>query len=663
MAGRPDTAEADYQQALSLGAPPETWLALARVRLQRQLRQPKAGRDWEPFNKALAEAKKALENNPPAEPWRLALLEAAYLLARGEEKQALELYSAAEKEHPDAPNLLLALAAAYEQLDRPKDADRAVKELEGMKGQEGAVCLMRARLEAGRKQYDEARKRLTDGLKSLPEEMRPALRRELVQLDLRAGQTDQARQQLLALHENEPANRDWVMRLAELAFELGKLDETGRWEDELHKLEGPDGFFWRDYRARRLLAEASGPNDAKLAEASRLQAFIQNQRPSWPGTYVLQGLLSEAGGKFEQAAEAYQEAVRLGERTPFVYQRLVSLLLQTNQAEEADHYLALMQAQAGSPESYSSLESAVAARRGQIDRALEAARHRVAQHPKDKPPDAMAVLWLGQIQMAAGHTEEAEKTLLDAVKLAPPGNVPHLGGLFGFYVRVKRPEKARQTLQMIAKNEKLNEAQRASVLAQGYELLGGKEDQKQAEADYREAARSAPDDAAAQLRLARYLLRSGSDQQRREPEQLLRGVLGRWPDSSPARQMLAELLVERGGERQWQEVQRLMEGAGKDASLPDVNRRVEAMLLARRGGKENLDQARQILEGLVADPRRAAAADRLWLARLYEADGRLDPARRQYLTLVGGDNPSPAHLRRTSNSCCGTTSGTKPIRG
>ena len=186
-----------------------------------------------------------------------------------------------------------------------------------------------------------------------------------------------------------------------------------------------------------------------------------------------------------------------------------------------------------------------------------------------------------------------------------------------------------------------NKAQRASILAQGYELLGDKE---QAQASYREAAQLEPDDPAAQLRLAGYLLRTGSDQQRQEPERLLRGVLKRWPDSSPARRMLAELLVEHGGEPQWQEARRLVEEAGKDAAMPEVNRRVQAVLLTRRGGKENLDKARQILEELVLDPKRAAPSDRLRLAQLYETDGKLGPARQQYLKLVDRENPNAAHL-------------------
>ncbi len=643
-AGRMDAAETSYEQALSLGAPPETWLALASVRLQRQLRLPKTARDWGLFDKALAEAKKAQEKKPTAEPWRLALIEAEYTVARGEEKgesakaidNAVQRCRAVEREYPDAPKLLLALAAAYQRLDQPADAERVVKQLEAVKGQAGNACLLRAKLAVDRKQYDEARKVLAGGLQTLPKEEHPALQSELAQLALREGHTDQAREQLLKLHEKEPSNRDWVQRLAELAFESGKLPEVEQREKELRQLEGPDGLYWRYYRARRLLAEAAGPDDPKLVEAAKLQAFIQNQRPSWPKTYLLQGLLSEAGGKYQQAAEAYQESIRLGERLPMAYQRLISLLLQTGRADEADHYLLLMQDNIAPAETLASLEMVVAARRGQIDRALDAARRGVQQRPNDP----LAHLWLGQILLAADKAPEAETEIKKAVELAPD-DARALGGLFDFYIRTKHPDRARETLQTIGKNTKLTAAQRASILAQGYESLG---DQKQAEASYREAARLEPDDAAPQLRLASCLLRTGSDQQRQEPEQLLRDVLKRWPDSDPARRLLAELLVERGGEQQWQEAQRLIEGSGKDATRPEVNRRVQAMLLSRRGGKENLDKARQILEELLLDPKRGAPSDRLWLARLYEADGKLAPALQQYMKLVGVEKPNAAHL-------------------
>ena len=508
-AGRLDAAEARYEQALSLGAPAEVRVALAGVRLRRQLRLPKTARDWAPFCEALAQAKTAQTKKPPAEPWRLTLIEAEYLVARGAEqnktaeaiRQAVELCHTAERENPAAPNLLSALVPAYQRLEQPADADRVLMKLKEIKGQEGTACLSQARLEAGRKHYESARKLLAAGLETLPKEVQPVLRRELADLDLLEGRSTEAREELLKLHEAEPENRECVFRLIELAFDSGNLPEVEQREAELRKLEGPDGLFCRVYRARRLLTELTGPNDPRYAEAAELQAYIQNLRPFWPKTYLIQGLLSEAAGKLDQAAEAYEEAIKLGERLPVAYQRLISLLLVTGRAEEADHYLALMEDQIVPAESLASLEMVVAAKRGQIERTLDAARRGVQQRPKDP----MAHVWLGQVLQAAGKTEEAEASFRAAVALAPD-DVPHHRRAVRLLCRRTAARAARETLQAIGKNEKLNKGQRASLLAMGYDLLG---DRQEAEAGYREAARLAPDDAASQMRLAQYLVLRG----------------------------------------------------------------------------------------------------------------------------------------------------------
>ena len=197
----------------------------------------------------------------------------------------------------------------------------------------------------------EARKALTAGMETLPAELRPALQRELVRIALREGQWDQAREQMLKLHKTDPTNVELLTQLAELAFETGKFQEVEQWEKELRKLEGPDGLSCQYYEARRLLAQANGPEDANLTRASELQTHIQNRRPAWPKAYLLSGLLRENRGKFEQAVEAYQEAIRLGEQQSMAYERLISLLTQLDRLAEADRYLQLLQDQIASPES------------------------------------------------------------------------------------------------------------------------------------------------------------------------------------------------------------------------------------------------------------------------------------------------------------------------
>ena len=643
-ADRLDAAEQRYLQALELMPSAQVRLALARVLLLKQLRLPIESRDWGSFEKALAEAKQPDGEGPSNDAWRLKMLEADYLIARGEEPArreesaaaALALCREVEGEHPDAAGILPLLASAYERLEQPEEADRILNRLEALEDQKGQALMLKAKFLAARKQHEQARKLLADGLQSLPAEMHPALLMELSLIELSEGRADEARRHLLELRKRQPENLGLTVQLAEMSFESGESGEVEKWEQELRGLEGDDGVFWRYFRARRLLTEAAGPDDPKLVEAEELQAFVQAQRPAWSRAYLLSGMLSEARGKFDQAIEAYRGAIRLGERQPSAYRRLISLLLQANQAGEADRYLSLMHDQAAPTEAFSSLDSAVAARRGQIDRALESARLAAA----NRPDDIMAKLWLGQLLLSADKTAEAEEALKEAV-LSAPDDPRALGALFGFYVRANRPDDAREILQRVAGNDKLDAAQRASFLAQGYESLG---DREQALANYREAARLAEGEAAAQVRLAGYLLRAGQREDQSEAERLLRESLQKSPDFGPARRLLAQLLVERGGEQSWLEARQLLEEAGKDGQFTDVDRRLRAMILARRGGKENLEQAKRILEELTADPRKATDVDRRLLTRLYEAGGDVELARLQYQRLVSRENPAFSDL-------------------
>ena len=84
---------------------------------------------------------------------------------------------------------------------------------------------------------------------------------------------------------------DWVVQLAELAFDTGDFAELEQWDGELRKLEGPDGLVWQYLETRRLLAQAKDLDDAELAEASALQTRISSQRPAWPKTHLLEGLV------------------------------------------------------------------------------------------------------------------------------------------------------------------------------------------------------------------------------------------------------------------------------------------------------------------------------------------------------------------------------------
>ena len=388
--GRPaGRGRAYYEQALSLGAPPETWLALAGVRLQRQLRLPKTARNWDPFNKALAEAKKAQEKKPPADPWRLTLLEAEYLVARGEEKgqpaegSIRDALATVPRRRTGVPRCGRTVVAAGRGLPAARSARRCRPDREATGADQGAsrrrpvCCGPGSRPTASR--YDEARKALTQGWRRCPKRCVPPCGGNSSRLALREGQPDQAREQLLKLHEKEPDNREWVLRLAELAFESGKLvrgrtvggraaQAGGPGRPVLAVLSGPP-FVGRGQRARRRQARRGVETPGIHPESASLLA---------EDATCSKGCCRRPAASSSRRRKPIREAIRLGERLPLVYQRLISLLLQTGRAEEADHYLLLMQDQIAPSETLASLEMVVAARRGQIDRALDAARRGVA---------------------------------------------------------------------------------------------------------------------------------------------------------------------------------------------------------------------------------------------------------------------------------------------
>jgi tetratricopeptide (TPR) repeat protein len=644
-AGRADAAEQQYRQAISLRPSVEARLGLAAVLFDQQLRLAKEARNWDSFAKALAEAEKACEENPPADGWRLKLLKANYLAALADKpaqrekstREALAICRDTERKYADAPELLPPLADVYERLGRRADADRLVERLRTIQGREATACLLMAKLAVSRKKPEEARKVLTAALATLPEEARPGIRQELVRLDVREGKADLMRAHLLDAIKAEPTDVASLAQLAGIALENRNLVELEQRESDLHKVEGEDGIFWRYYRAQRLLSESTSPGDDKLIEALHLQSFVESRRPGWAAAHTLKGLLCDAHGDFDPAAEAYRKAVALGERSPLVLRRLISRLLETNRGDEADRYLTLLRGEALLAGDYGALHRAVAAKSVRIDRALEAAQRTTEQ----LPANPFAQLWLGQLLSAAGKTAEAEAALKRAAELGPDEPRP-AEGLFDFYWRTRRLGDARQLLQHLDQAKRPGDSQWPSLLARGYRLLGDKE---RALAKYREAARLEPQNAAMKLQLAEYLGRVGTAADGAEAEQMLRDVLRESPKSfaaARARQLLVTILVGRGGKEAWEEARNLVDKAGENRAFSSDDRRVQAMFLCCRGGTENLDKAREILETLVADPKTAEDNDRRILARLCENAGNLEGARQQYLMLIAGEHVNPA---------------------
>jgi len=639
-ADRPEKAIIQYEKSLALQDDPETRLALARTRYRRQMKLSNEARDWGAFDRELSAIKTLIRSQPLKNAWRVKLLEADRIVVFGAERgqveracfEARERLRDAEEEFPDAPQLLRILVNAYDRIGYPADADRVLTKLNASAGQTVEACLLRAGLHTRRKEFEKARRVLRTAVQNLPPKTHVQLQYGLARVSLAEGDTEQAYQELARLHEAAPANARLVQQLTELSFELRDLEAAQRWEGKLRELEGPDGSVWSYYRARRFLAQTADVQHPRFAEAETLHAQLQTRRPDWPMVHVLGAQILERRGQLDQAIESYQQAIQMGEQRVLVYQRLIALLYRQQRFAEAETYLTQLQDRVPVSPGLSSLEISVAARRGQPDRAVAAARRGVER----RPDDPMARIWLGQTLLVNGELEEAEKTLHKAVQLAPK-DVRTYNGLFTLYIRAGELEKARQTLQELGQTADISESQRAFVLAQGYETIG---DRQQAQTHYHEAERLAPESAAIPMRLAAFLLRSDPE----EAERALRRSLKLAPESGVARRMLAAILASRGGEREWQEAQQLLEQSGGNKGGAVLDQRLQAVLLARRGSANDLERAKQILERLVADAGELVAGDQLLLARLYESEGKLLAAQEQYVELVSRAEPNVSHL-------------------
>jgi cellulose synthase operon protein C len=617
-AGRYDTAIKYAEQALAIRDAPTIRVFLAEARCQQQMRLPKPQRDWRAFRKALDEALAVADSKSLSEPWRLKLTQADALAEGAMDKpaeqarlEAAELLRAAEKAHPKSAALLQLLPAAYEHVGCPTDADRAVVSLAQLPGQALPALLCRSQLCVTRKQFAKARETLTEGLASVPT-AKARIRFALATICAQEGRFEQAFQELKQLDKEYPKQLRILWQLAELAWDLRKVDECRRCELTIREVEGADGVYWRYLGARRLLAEARDTKDERFSEAGKLVDELQTLRPSWPRTHSLCGQIEQRRGNRDRAIDAYVNAIRLGERRTEAFEQLTVLLYAERRFAEAEGYLSQLQGQTpiSGSRNLSTMEISLAEAGGQLDRALAAAQRGV----KSRPNDPTAYIWLGHILLAKGQVKQAEEATRKAVQLAPTDVGSHIF-LWKFYVTTRQLDLALKAIGEMEKSVPMSDAERAFVLAQAYEMIcyAGKMDAdfiKKTKRQYEEAQRLNPNRLAVLQRRAAFLLQC---------------------DPAAADEVLANV----------EKSQQLMETPGTRVSIDD--RRQQAKLLACRTNKESLVKARRILEDIISESQ-GIADDCATLAAVLDAEGKTTLAQQQYLAAVSRADADPNHV-------------------
>ncbi len=659
-ANQPERAVRALRLALAFDDGAEARLALAVAVFRQNVMAPKGDRDWQAVQSALADVRLAHAKQPLQEPWRLALLEAEIARARADAagrpadgvREAAAIYRNLKLDERTQKALLPSIALAFDRLELHDDADRTIAAWEKivalrpgpsvLGAPPGAPArMLRARLAASHKKYDEARRLVQTDLDKLSPAERSAAERFLVQLSLVQHDWQKVRTELDALTDFGPRDLDLLFAYAELAEEQKQPAEVERCRQKFIEMEGADSRYGQILQAESVLAQASSSAGPQLRDAREMIDRLNHQYPEWPAGLLLRARLLEVEGRSDEAIQAYREAIRHGAADAGPYERLIDLLSRAGRNAEAETYLDALREQSFAPEGAEALEAQWMATRGDWDKALEIIRRGAERHPQD----ASIQLSLGQMLLASGRATEAVAVLKRAAGIAPDSLLP-MRALALCLIEAKQPEQARQVLAKLAGRKDLPEVQKQLVIAEVDELLG---DTEAARDRYQAACDVPPPDPAVRLQMVEFLLRRGTQYSGSRNgdaaagEKLLRTIVLDSPNYAPARRALACLLAQRGGEGPWNEARDLLHNAPGSLESLVPNRRMDALFLIHRGGPANRQQARAILNELVLRPD-ADMNDRLLLARFEDEEGHAEQARAQYVVMASRQDPPAEQL-------------------
>jgi exosortase len=639
--GRPSDAVQHLRDVARRDPSPANWLALARENFVEQVSLAPAQRNWHDFREAF---NKVVEGKTSG--GQLTILQAEYQVSEGQLDASVKTLTAALERSPKTWQFWQALAMVQERRKDAPETKKAIEQFEKYAPDRDTVVFFKARmaLEAGR--FDEARKLLEGAKSSLSAAGKASARDQLVEIDLRQGRRQDARRRLEEAAAEEPANLQILDTLGQTIADDRDWKSLEDVEARLKKLEGDDGTLWRELHVRRIVSQTAETDDPRFHEAERVTREIAALRPNWQRRWVLQGILARRQNQPDEAIAAYQQAIRLGNRSIGLSEELIDLLNEQHRFTEADREFQRVRQAVARSSRLSSAAIPIYVRRGESEEALRLAEDWVRRQPED----ASSYVRLGRTVLLttaensadyAKAVKRAQAAYEHAVELAP-SDVRVWIVLFRFYTGVqKNTEAANAMLTRLAQRIDVPETQRVFVLAQLYEAIGNR---AEAGRFYLAAIKSAPAETQATVlqRAAQFFVTDDPAQ----AEAYCRQLLKLRAKSIDARRTLVRALAEQGGEERFQEAAGILRDLSKTRESSLGDKRLEAILLARTGTAADRQRATELLEAFVQIPQQAARQDRLLLASLYETEGRLMPAYEQLLALSRQDDATAADLVR-----------------
>ena len=394
------------------------------------------------------------------------------------------------------------------------------------------------------------------------------------------------------------------------------------------------------------LVQSTELDDPQFHEAERLVREIANFRPSWQRRYVLQGMLARKKNQSDEAIAAYQQAIRLGNRSIGLSEELIDLLVEQRRFTEADREFERVRQAVARSSRLSTVAIPIYVRRGESEEALRLAEDWV----KREPQDAVSYMRLGQTILLTTPENSADYGKSVSRASSPtngPSNWPPptsaCGSRSSASTRAcrKTATAADAMLGRLANRIDVPEPQKVFVLAQLYESIGRR---TEAARFYLAAIKLSPADRQITVleRAAQFFVADDPAQ----AEAYCRQILKKRPQSVPRTARSSAALAEQGGEQRLREAAQVLTEVGRLGGSTASDRRLEAILLAHTGRPEDRQRSTELLEGLVQIPQQALDQDRVLLASLYETDHRLMPAYEQFLAVSRQDDAPPIDLVR-----------------
>jgi len=400
-------------------------------------------------------------------------------------------------------------------------------------------------------------------------------------------------------------------------------------EKQLRDREGLQGTEWRYLRARRLLAESEFSGKSELEEVEVLSNYLSRNRSNWNATYVLSGMLEDAKGNPQMAVREFTRAIRLGEESVQVYERLAELMLSQGQMAE----LASLLERLGDRKSQSQKLSSIAI--GLSGKDQQSMLGLAKDGTVARPRDPMAWVWLGQATELAsrslsGASREQEilkanEAIRNALELASGKSLPVFGAAFGLYLSTKQTDKVEELLETLKASDIEATAKNLS-LSNMFQALDRMD---LANSALLEARKTSKNPTEIDGLIARLYVAQGKQD---EAIGLFENLYASGADQSGAsRRSYVTLLANRGSDADWQKIEKVYEN-DQYSGNPD-DKRLRAELLARKGKPKDLAMAQYLLESLVEDPKNRTDQDRFRLASIYILNANMaqlqDPANPQ----------------------------------